>query len=366
MSESRGTPSEADRTWLEYVGRRPKLAEWRSYKMMGAKTELAEEGKSGESIIDRLRENEPYYAFMHDQVVGGDDRKRFLDMNDDEALLYAVVGEYGATYGMDDIVLHTWPRVPFNDAEEFLNNGRKTLNRDLYFQILCAKAMNISIDSDEVMKVSLDIERFFLNVKNNLIFFQGWNNLDVFIETRCRYPHVSIFDRMTQPLGHEDEVRTIDHDYLYKVLMAPKPDPAEIPEDRWHDMSVRLVDIAKDQIRTAKTRGVFGHRETAFMLIMNNALSCFLGDVEEVAFLETVSAFINEVEIRRRYWEVYAKGSKQIRYDLLDPRIFDYLREYGPAFASPLFQKVLDSATTLEQTSDGLIRFVNRPNESPS
>ena len=361
MTGTTGTSPDDDRAWLEYVERRPKLAEWRSYKMMSAKTELAE-CKSGESIIDRLRKNEPYYAFMHDQAVGRD-AKRFLDMDDEEALLYAVVGEYGDTYGMDDIVLHTWPRIPFKDAEEFLNNGRKTVNSGLYFQILCAKSMNMSIDSDEVMKVSLDIERFFLNAKNNLIFFQGWNNLDVFIETRCRYPHVSIFDRMTQPLGHEDEVRTIDHDYLYKVLMAPKPDPAEVPEDRWHDMSVRLVDIAKDQIRTAKTRGVFGHRETAFMLI--NALSCFIGDVEEVAFLETVSAFINEVEIRIRYWEVYAKGSEQIRYDLLDSRIFDYLREYGPAFASPLFQKVLDSATTLEQTSDGLIRFVNRPSACP-
>lgn len=350
MTGTVGISPENDRTWDEYVGRRPKLADWRSYRMTAVKTELAEEDKPGESIIDGLREHEPYYAFMHDQVVGdGDDRKRFLDMDDDEALVYAVVGEYGDTYGMDDIVLHTWPRIPFKDAEKFLNNGRKTLNSGLYFQILCAKAMNISIDSDEVMKVSLDIERFFLNVKNNLIFFQGWNNLDVFIETRCRYPHVSIFDRMTQPLGHEDEVRTIDHNYLYKVLMAPKPDPSEVPEDRWHDMSVRLVDIAKDQIRTAKKRGVFGHRETAFMLIMNNALSCFLGDVEEVSFFETVSAFINEVEIRRRYWEVYAKGSKQIRYDLLDPRIFDYLREYGPVFTTPLFERVLDSASTVKQ-----------------
>lgn len=350
MTKTVGTSPENDRTWDEYVGRRPKLADWRSYKMMSAKTELAEEGKPGESIIDRLRENEPYYAFMHDQVVGdGDDRKRFLDMDDDEALVYAVVGAYGDTYGMDDIVLHTWPRIPFKDTEKFLINNHKALNSGLYFQILCAKAMNISIDSDEVMKASLDIERFFLNVKNDLILFQRWNNLDVFIETRCRYPNVSIFDRMTQPLGHEDEVRTIDNDYLYKVLLKPKPEPTEISSCRWHDMSVRLVGIAKDQIRTAKTRGVFGHRETAFMLIMNNALSCFLGDVEEVSFFETVSAFINEIEIRRRYWEVYAKGSEQIQYDLMDPRIFDYLREYGPAFVTPLFERVLDSASTVEQ-----------------
>jgi len=349
MTRITGTSPDDDRAWLEYVGRRPKLAEWRSYKMMSAKTELAEEGKPGESIIGRLRENEPYYAFMHDQVVGGD-AKRFLDMDDEEALLYAVVGEYGDTYGMDDIVLHTWPRIPFKDAEEFLNNGRKTVNRGLYFQILCAKSMNMSIDSDEVLKTSRRIDWFFIALTENQIFrFRKWYNLDVLIETMCKYPHVSIFYRMTQPLGHEDEVRTIDHDYLYKVLMAPKPDPAEVPEDRWHDMSVRLLDIAKDQIRTAKTRGVFGHCETSFMHIMNNALSCFLGDVEEVSFLETVSAFINEVEIGRRYCRVYVSGSEQIRYDLLDPRIFDYLREYGPAFATPLFERVLDSAATVEQ-----------------
>lgn len=348
-----GISPENDRTWLEYVGRRPKLADWRSYKMMSAKTELAEEGKPGESIIDRLRKNEPYYAFMHDQVVG-EDAKRFLDMDDDEALVYAVLGDYGEEYGMRDMVVNTRPGVPFKEAMKFLkdeyehSSGGLHSNGGLYALILCAKTRNVDIDSDVALKFSWEIDGVLLKMWDGM-GFQKWEGMDVFIETRCRYPHVSIFDRMTQPLGHEDEVRTIDHDYLYKVLLKPKPEPTEITEDRWHDMSVRLVDIAKDQIRTAKTRGVFGHRETAFMLIMNNALSCFLGDVEEVAFLETVSAFINEVEIRRRYWEVYAKGSEQIRYDLLDPRIFDYLRKYGPAFASPLFQKVLDSATTVEQ-----------------
>lgn len=195
MTESGGTPSEADRTWDEYVERRPKLAEWRSYKMMSAKTELAEEGKPGESIIDRLRKNEPYYAFMHDQVVGGDDRKRFLDMDDEEALLYAVVGEYGDTYGMDDIVIHTWPRIPFKDAEEFLNNGRKTVNSGLYFQILCAKSMNMSIDSDEVMKASREIVSFFMAIKETQnLRFRKWDNLDVLIETMCKYPHANIFN----------------------------------------------------------------------------------------------------------------------------------------------------------------------------
>jgi len=195
MIGTTGIP-ENDRAWLEYVGRRPKLAEWRSYKMMSAKTELAEEGKPGEPIIDRLRENEPYYAFMHDQVVGsGDDRKRFLDMNDDKALSYAVVGEYGATYGMNDTVLHTWPRIPFKDAEKFLNNDPKALNRGLYFQILCAKAMNISINSDEVMKVSRGIVSFFMAIKNTQnLRFRKWDNLDVLIETMCKYPHANIFN----------------------------------------------------------------------------------------------------------------------------------------------------------------------------
>ena len=320
--------------------------------MMSAKTELAEEGKPGESIIDRLREHEPYYAFMHDQVVGGD-AKRFLDMDDDKALVYAVLGDYGEKYGMRDMVVNTRPGIPFKEAMKFLkdeyehSSGGLHSNGGLYSLILCAKTRNVDIDSDVALKFSWEIDGVLLKMWDGM-GFQKWEGMDVFIETRCRYPHVSIFDRMTQPLGHEDEVRTIDHDYLYRVLLAPKPEPTEIPEDRWHDMSVRLVDIAKDQIRTAKTRGVFGYRETSFMLIMNNALSCFLGDVEEVSFLETVSAFINEVVIRRRYRRMYVSGSKQIRYDLLVP-ILDYLREYGPAFVTPLFERVLDNAATVEQ-----------------
>jgi len=348
MTRITGTSPDDDRGWLEYVGRRPKLAEWRSYKMMGAKTELAEEGKSGESIIDRLRENEPYYAFMHDQVVGsGDDRKRFLDMDDDEALLYAVVGEYGATYGMDDIVLHTWPMVPFKDAEKFLNNGRKTLNRSLYFKILCAKAMNISIDSDEILKTSRGIDSFFIALKENQNYrLRKWDNLDTFIETMCKYPHANIFHFARKPFGHEDDMRIIDHDYLYKVLLRTKPEPTEIPEDRWHDMSVRLVDIAKDQVSSLKKRNKFGCIETALHPIMSRSLSCFFGDIEEVAFLETVKSFLDT--FIEQYFHKYTNGRKQIRYDLLVP-ILDYLREYGPAFAEPLFERALDSDATVEQ-----------------
>lgn len=344
MTGTTGTSPEDDRTWDEYVGRRPKLADWRSYRMTGVKTELAEEGKPGEPIIGRLREHEPYYAFMHDQVVGGDDRKRFLDMDDDEALVYAVVGAYGDTYGMDDIVLHTWPRIPFKDAEKFLNDGRKTLSRGLYFQILCAKFMNMDISSDEVLKTSLEIDRFLLDVKNNLnIRFQKWDNLDVFIETMCKYPHTNIFNITGEPLGHEDDVGTIDHEYLYEVLLKTKPEPTEISSCHWHDMSVRLVDIAKDQIRSLKTRST-SSIETAFLFIMNSSLSCFLGDVEEVAFLETVRSFLDTFK-EQYFFNVYVNVGNQIQYDLLVP-ILDYLREYGPAFVTPLFERVLDSAAT--------------------
>lgn len=315
--------------------------------MMSAKTELAEEGKPGESIIDRLRKNEPYYAFMHDQVVGGDDRKRFLDMDDEEALLYAVVGEYGDTYGMDDIVIHTWPRIPFKDAEEFLNNGRKTVNSGLYFQILCAKAMNMSIDSDEVMKVSRGIVSFFMAIKNTQnLRFRKWDNLDVLIETMCKYPHANIFNLAKKPFGHENDARTIGHEYLYQVLLKSKPEPTEIPYRRWHEMSVKLVSIAKDQVRSLKMRNMFGCIEPALLLIMSSSLSCFFGDVEEVAFLETVKSFLDT--FKEQYFTVYATGRKQIQYDLLVP-ILDYLREYGPAFATPLFERVLDSATTVKQ-----------------
>lgn len=312
--------------------------------MMAAKTELAEEGKPGESIIGRLRENEPYYAFMHDQVVGGDAR-RFLDMNDDEALLYAVVGEYGETYGMDDTVLHTWPKIPFKDAEKFLNNDHKAPNSGLYFQILCAKVMNMDITSDEVLKTSIEIDRFLLDVKNNLnIRFQKWDNLDVFIETMCKYPHTNIFNLIGEPLGHEDDVRTIDHDYLYKVLLKPKPEPTEISSRRWHDMSVKLVNVAKDQIRSLKKRST-SSIETAFLYIMNSSLSCFLGgDMEEMVFFETVRSFLDTFK-EQYFFNVYVNGRNQIQYDMLVP-ILDYLREYGSAFVTPLFERLLDSAAT--------------------
>ena len=349
MTRITGTSPDDDRAWLEYVGRRPKLAEWRSYKMMSAKTELAEEGKPGESIIDRLRKNEPYYAFMHDQVVGsGDDLKWFLDMDDDNALVYAVLGYYGEEYGMDEFVLHTWPRIPFKDAEKFLNNSRKTLNSDLYFQyfrVFCAKVMNMSIYSDEVVKYAMETDGFFLNVKDNMNLFQGWTNLDVFIETRFRYPYINNFYYTEIPLKHEDDLRTIDHDYLYQVLLKPKPDPTEISSRRWHDMSVKLVNVVKDQVLSLKMRNRPGSIEESFLSTICSSLYCFLGgDVEEMSFFETIRNFFDTNII---FYHVNVNGKNQIQYDLLVP-ILDYLREYGPAFATPLFERALDSDATAD------------------
>jgi len=111
-------------------------------------------------------------------------------------------------------------------------------------------------------------------------------------------------------------------------------------------MSVKLVNIAKDQVRSLKMRNMFGCIEPALLLIMSSSLSCFFGDVEEVAFLETVKSFLDT--FKEQYFTLYTTGRKQIQYDLLIP-ILDYLREYGSAFATPLFERVLDSATTVKQ-----------------
>ena len=248
---------------------------------------------------------------------------------------------------MDDFVLHTWPRIPFKDAEKFLNNSRKTLNSDLYFQyfrVFCAKVMNMSISSDEAVKYSMYTDGFFLNVKDNMNFFQGWNNLDVFIETMCKYPYTDIFYTEI-PLKHEDDLRTIDHDYLYQVLLKPKPEPTEVPEDRWHDMSVKLVNVIKDQVLSLKMRSGPGSIEESFLSTICSSLYCFFeGDVEEMAFFETIRNFFDTNSI---FYRVNVNGRNQIQYDLLVP-ILDYLREYGPAFAEPLFERALDSDATAD------------------
>lgn len=155
-----------------------------------------------------------------------------------------------------------------------------------------------------------------------------WDTLDSFIRTVCEYDHAYLFEN-ADVLDNLHVL--ITGDYLNSVLLSSKPEPAEIDEDAWSEMSSRLIGRADEMDRRSRRSGY----TVIFSEIMSKALSGFLNeDAEELVFFETVGDLLNTFSEHENYVH-YHSG-------MLDVRSFDLLREYGIPFAKPLFERSID------------------------
>ena len=156
-----------------------------------------------------------------------------------------------------------------------------------------------------------------------------WDTLDSFIRTVCEYDHAYLFEN-ADVLDNLHVL--ITGDYLDRVLLAPKPEPAEIDEDAWNKMASRLIDKTDEMNRQARKSG---NDVVIFSEVMSQALSGFFNEnAEELVFFETVGDLLNTFSEHENYTH-YHSG-------MLDVRSFDLLREYGIPFAKPLFERSID------------------------
>lgn len=313
----------------DYLKARPELGKW--YAHQSKAINRMKDRDKARKFIDR---NMPMMTDLILQVLAQNEDsskygRSFLDMNDGEALAYAV-GCAGAK--METI---RNPRLPSMNAEEALcftkhyrPSGNLLDNINTYFKTLCARMDGKPFDSDEVADHA---HMVLANCWAPDIPENFWYDEDALVQTSCKYEGVAMFKSLLEDedLNRKYSDRSIDCDYLNRVLLAPRPTPNEIDGDVWHSMAVRLVD------ETEKRRQENPGDTVSFGFCMEPALLGFLNDDQnDLTFLETVYDLVEAVGCSD-------DGRVHHLVGPLDPETFDMLRKYGVSFAAPLLESRL-------------------------
>lgn len=313
----------------DYLKARPELGKW--YAHQSKALNRMKDHVKAKKFIDR------HMSMMTDlilQVLAQNEDsskygRSFLDMNDGEALAYAV-----NCIGLTVETIRN-PRLPSMNAEEALYftkhyriNEDSIANINTYLKILCARVDGKPFDSDEVADHA---HMALANCWAPDIPLNFWYDEDALVQTSCKYEGVAMFKSLLEDedLNRKYSDRSIDCDYLNRVLLAPRPTPNEIDEDVWHSMAVRLVD------ETEKRRQENPGDTVSFGFCMEPALLGFLNeDQNDLTFLETVYDLVEAAGCSD-------DGSVHHLSGRLDPEPFDMLRKYGVSFAAPLLESRL-------------------------
>ena len=270
---------------------------------------------------------------LYGQVVGSNSRHDQVDLNDGEVLAWATgIGNREKVLAPSTAIIHVRPfRL---DCEEALFAGSYGKD-DPYLRILCARELHEDPGSKRTETYAKNARKTvsFINSLNDDQPHVVWNTDTDFVRTVCRYGSADILMAVRSKV-------VIDEDYLEGVLLAPRPDPGEVPEDRWHDMAVRLVDAldAGDSSLPFSSAWPFSG------LMLTVLTDEFLGwGLESMTFMETVYRLFMTTCL-----DVDGDGCRKhllYRPGLLDPKLFDMLREYGSSFVRPLMGNAMDRMT---------------------
>lgn len=334
--------------WDDYLKQRPEFRRWHE-----ARLEKVIKQHGRKPTFDPVELLKPYstrsFMAMHHYILfhEADEKpyKYLLDLSDGQALAYAegIVYEVLRVLAGGVIDNVDKPTLTVREARLIDDENRKSSGNDWllqYFGILYDRAGE-AYDSDENREHRKLSNHIFMK-KSQYGLRSGpyhWSNMDTFIDTVLRYPYVGMFisTRTMDAINRADE-SAIDEDYLNKVLLAPRPTASDIGAEDWHTMSVRLMESV-DSIYESADRDE-GYYTTLFGRLMAKALSGFMTErIEDVTFLETVWNFLSSIRVDG----VGDEEAGYIRYrpGMLEPKLFDDLREYGAFFVAPLFEQIL-------------------------
>lgn len=338
------------RPWASWLEDRPEFAKYLDYRVhkVPGRESLDTSSMDADDIIGILQEDSSMLSsiivHMYNAIVIGTAvvRAYFQHFDDEEALAYATnMTRTAATRTTGDTDLGLMggfigglPKRIGITLDEAMMMNDSILRKDRfvpqsYLRVLCASRTGLGPESpanEEHQRTAYSIILNSMNAIRNNEPYSKWEDMDTLIAAVCEYDHSSILANVMR------EGMTISEDYLYNVLLAARPTPTDIDEDTWRGMAEKLIagadGIGGSYVMTNKGARLINVKEA-----LDRSLSSFLTrDQEDLSFLETIHDFM---EGDQQLDTEYCSG-------VLDPEVFDNLREYGPAFARPLFDMAID------------------------
>lgn len=345
--------SNDEQVWDDYLKKRPELKKWWNY-CLDRSYIIATYGKnvSDNTRIDPVRllkmqgcRNYHRMALVHDKVLDDDytdNGRRILDLDDGEALAYALDLGHEASYRLmvDSKAIRNVSHLSISYEEALYLHNNKSERNNPYINVVCARNMSVNIDSIDEHKPFLDeVDNVFHYMdywRNNGLNHTVWGTEEDLIRTirDCR-------NYLGLLLLPNESSTIIDSDYLDNYLSAPKLYPKDIDGDDWHDKSVRFMSTLDENAKDHKRMDRIGRTwPIDFLgLVFMSLSSCFLThNIEDLTFMESVCRFcvsaVKDSNANNIGIDSYQPGK-------LDPKIFDMFREYGASFAKPLLESVL-------------------------
>ena len=331
--------------WTDYLDHRPDFRKWYELAIKVADHSNHEHFEPPIEILrqcdDSVFHNERLVS-MHDRIIRQDNTDGILDFDDGEALAYAVnMGpKENDRYLMHSAIRNIGrPSIGFEELERV--GMPSTYTGSDYFIIQCLNASHAdSVESEEVLDAANRAESILksMNGLSPVMSHVYWDTDEDFFRTVCEYGGKANIFR--SPCFN----MVIDKDYLDHYLLAPKPSPGDVSEDDWHGMSLRLVKQFDKEVHEAEDySATIFNRETdtnvrtaiRFKYFMSSALlDCFLDhSLKDLTFMETVYGLCVHLFPDDWYWST--------RAGVIEPEVFDMLREYGPSFVGPVFENAL-------------------------
>lgn len=339
--------SNDEQVWDDYLEKRPELNKWWQFCLNHSYVHSILEKVSNDIRVNRVHLLEVQgnrfsrMALMHDRVLADgctDSGKRLLDLDDGEALAYALDIDQDDSYRMmmesHAIKNVDPPSLNYKETLYLHNYGADALP---YINLVYAREHPESSEQSKPFLNNID------SLFHCLVYWEDaglnhavWNTEQDLIRTIHDYrDYYGLFLMPTE----SDTI--IDSDYLDHLLLVPKPYPNEVDRVDWHDRAVRFVDALDGNAKDHKRMDYIDcARPINFLGLVFMSLSSYFltHNIEDLTFMESMCRFcvsaVKDSNANNIGIDSYQPGK-------LDPKLFDLLREYGASFAKPLLESVL-------------------------
>lgn len=357
MSNEENTPEEIlatlapdEQEWTSFLEERPKTKKFYRSLVLGSIIilQLQRGGKTIHyedykpiDVLDSTGDLFPPLEMLYSQVMTGHILSGHhtlpTNLGDEETLAESVLRFDAINFYQKILENPVYPRINSVKAASYiagntyllhLNKTNYSSPERLYFRLLCTCSEKYHDVDPKTAWGFADRCQDIFNNADQFTPYAKWDTLDTFIDTVMKYGHATM-------LGHLGVGVIIDEDYLNNTLLSSRPDPIDIADSAWHDMSVEFVRGLDEELAMATAASRYDC-DFFFSSLAMKSLSRFLSDKsEELSFLETVYDYLLPFSVDEQYGNVhYVRG-------MIRPEVFDYLREYGPSFITPLVEAAL-------------------------